>query len=127
MSSEKKDLSILYYLVQRKSHLCLPFLGIVRPQSRFPHLCVCEKFIYSQDRSTYFLQLNRHADRSWYIINRSQSHECGNWDCGRAIPFLSNCRYWLQCVSEKFGCLLPYMRNYKFSDVWLSTIMVPLC
>ncbi len=21
-------------------------------------------------------------------INRSQTHECGNWDCGRAIPYL---------------------------------------
>ncbi len=31
-------------------------------------------------------------------INHSQTHECGNWDCGRAIPFLgiyvSNFRYW---------------------------------
>jgi hypothetical protein len=24
----------------------------------------------------------------WEYINRSQTHECGNWDCGRAIPFL---------------------------------------
>ncbi len=28
------------------------------------------------------------ADRSWEYINRLQTHECGNWDCGRAIPFL---------------------------------------
>ncbi len=28
------------------------------------------------------------ADRSWEYINRSQTHQCGNWDCGRAIPFL---------------------------------------
>ncbi len=40
--------------LQGKSHLCIPFLGIVRPQSQFPHWCVCERFIYSQDRSTYF-------------------------------------------------------------------------
>jgi hypothetical protein len=25
-------------------------------------------------------------DRSWEYINRSQAHECGNWDWGRAIP-----------------------------------------
>ncbi len=35
-------------------------------------------------------------------INSSQTHECGNWDCGRAIPFLgifvSNFRYWLFAV-----------------------------
>jgi hypothetical protein len=23
-------------------------------------------------------------------INRSQTHECGNWDSGRTIPFLEN-------------------------------------
>ncbi len=39
---------------KKKSHLCIPFLGIARPQSQFPHSCVCERFIYSQDRSTYF-------------------------------------------------------------------------
>ncbi len=36
-----------------KSQLCIPFLGIARPHSRFPHSCVCERFIYSQDWSTY--------------------------------------------------------------------------
>ncbi len=38
--------------LQRKSNLCIPFLGIARPQSLFPHSCVCEGFIYSQDRSS---------------------------------------------------------------------------
>jgi hypothetical protein len=32
------------------------FLGL-SPQ--FPHSCVCERFMYSQNRSTYFLQQNR--------------------------------------------------------------------
>ncbi len=31
--------------LQRKSHLCIPFLGIARPQPQFPHSCVCERFI----------------------------------------------------------------------------------
>jgi hypothetical protein len=26
------------------------------------------------------------VDRSWEYINRSQTHECGNWHRGRAIP-----------------------------------------
>ncbi len=29
--------------LQRKSHLCIPFLGIARPQSQFTHSCVCER------------------------------------------------------------------------------------
>ncbi len=35
--------------LQGKSHLCISFLGIARPQSQFPHTFVCELFIYSQD------------------------------------------------------------------------------
>jgi hypothetical protein len=27
--------------LQRKSHLCILFLGITRPQYQFPHSCVC--------------------------------------------------------------------------------------
>jgi hypothetical protein len=33
--------------LQRKSYLSIFFLGIARPQSQFPHSCVCERFIYS--------------------------------------------------------------------------------
>jgi hypothetical protein len=44
--------------LQRKSNLCIPFLGIAGPTSQFPHSRVCERFVYFQDRSTYFLQQN---------------------------------------------------------------------
>jgi hypothetical protein len=47
----------------RKSYLCILFLGIALPQSQFPNLCVCERIIYSQDRSSYFLLQNRQMDR----------------------------------------------------------------
>jgi hypothetical protein len=43
-----------YTALQGKSHLFIPFLGIAWSQSHFLHSCVCERFIYSQDRSTYF-------------------------------------------------------------------------
>jgi hypothetical protein len=43
------------HALQRKNHLCIPFLGIAQPQSQFPHSCVCELFIYSQDRPTFCL------------------------------------------------------------------------
>ncbi len=39
--------STLLRTLQRKSHLCIPFVGIVRPQPQFQHSCVCERFIYS--------------------------------------------------------------------------------
>ncbi len=67
-----------------------------KEQSQFPHAFVCERFIYSRDRSTYF-PAPEYADRSWEYINRTQTHAWGNWDCSRAGPFLgiyvSNFRY----------------------------------
>ncbi len=65
--------------LQGKPHLCITFLGIARPQSQFPHSCVCERFIYSQDRSTYFPSAEQ-AGRSWKYINHSQICECRNWE-----------------------------------------------
>jgi hypothetical protein len=67
--------------LQRKSHLRIPFLGIARPQSEFPHSCVCERFICSHDRSAYS-DAGKYVDRPWEYINSSQTHECecGNWD-----------------------------------------------
>ncbi len=71
---------------------------------QFPHSCVYERFIYSQDRATYILQQNRHIG-SCECINRSQTHECENRDCGRAIPFLGifvlNVRYWFFAVRQE--------------------------
>ena len=33
----------------RKFETNIPRKGIARPQSQFPHLCVCERIIYSHD------------------------------------------------------------------------------
>ncbi len=64
--------------LQGKSHLCIPFLRIARPQSQFSHSCVCERFIYSQDRSKYFLQQNRQIDRgNIQIAHRHMNVEIG--------------------------------------------------
>ncbi len=68
----------LTHALQRKSHLCILRKGIARPQSHLPHSCVCER-LYSQDRSTYFPAAK--------YINRSRTHEYGNWDFGCIIPF----------------------------------------
>ncbi len=48
-------------ICRRKSYTArkIPFMysfsgNCATPQSRFPQSCVCERFIYSQDQSTYF-------------------------------------------------------------------------
>ncbi len=51
--------------------LCIGVVqGIARPQSQFPHSGVCERFIYSHDRSAYSAAGNTYVDRSWEYINR---------------------------------------------------------
>jgi hypothetical protein len=88
----------------RKIPFMYCFLGIARPQSQFPHSCVCEQFLNIARIGPLhiFPAAEYKADRWWEYINRSQTHECGNWDCGRAIPFLgifvSNFWYWFFAV-----------------------------
>ncbi len=63
----------------RKFETNIPRKGIARPQSQFTHSCVCERFIYSRDRSA-FSAAGKYVDRSLEYMNRPQTHECGNWD-----------------------------------------------
>ncbi len=58
-------------------------------RSRSPnfHIHVSVNDLYIPRMDPHF-PAAEYADRSWEYINRSQAHECGSWDCGRAIPFL---------------------------------------
>jgi hypothetical protein len=40
-------------------------------------------------------------DRSWDYINRSQTHECGNWGWGRAIPIKGIHKWDFRCSVAK--------------------------
>ncbi len=81
---------LLYHTAKtkcRKFETNIPRKGIWGPQSQFPHSCICERIIYSHDGSAFSAGGNMwKVDRSWEYINRSQTHECGNWGWGRAIP-----------------------------------------
>jgi hypothetical protein len=44
------------------------------------------------------------VDRSWEYINRSQAHECRNWDKGRAISFLGIHKWDFRCSVR--GCVV---------------------
>ncbi len=87
--------------LQRESHFCIPFLGIARPQSQFPQEYVRERFIYSQDRSTYFLQRNRQIDPGNIYISLTDAWmwKLGLWPRN---SFSGNIRYGsLQCGVKK--------------------------
>ncbi len=63
----------------------IPRKGIARPQSTmFTFMCLWAIYIFP--RSICPFCCRKYVDRSWEYINRSQTHECGNWDWGRAIP-----------------------------------------
>ncbi len=75
----------------------------------FPHLCVCERFLYSHDQSAYFAA-GKYVDRSWEYINCSQTHKCWNWDWGRSIPFLG---------IHKWDFLCSVKHKVKTTDIHL--------
>jgi hypothetical protein len=89
----------------RKFETNIPRKGIALPQSQFPQSCVCERFIYSQDRSAYSAA-GKNVDPSWEYINRSQTQECGKWDLDSAIPFLVEHKWDFRCSAVRLGQLI---------------------
>jgi hypothetical protein len=108
------------YALQRKSNFCIPILRIPRHNFHI-HVSVSDLYI-PRIGPHIFLQQNRQIDSGKYI-NRSQTHECGNWDWGRAAQFL----FWeylfrifgiasLQCVSAKI--LFKSGLTFKITHQW---------
>ncbi len=71
-------------------------IGASVPISTF--MCLWANYIFP--RWVCLFCWRNYVDRSWKYINRSQTHECGNWGWGRAIP-----RKWI------------YKRNFRCSVV----------
>ncbi len=95
-------------------------------QSQFPHSCVCERFIYSHDWSAYFAA-GKSVDRSWELVNRSQTHECGNWDWGPA-QFL----FWesingipLQCIRKHSSAFIMNVFHEGLSPFFWKILYTP--
>ncbi len=78
---------------------------------------ICERFIYFQDRSVYFAAA-KYVDRSQYI-NRSQTHECGNWDWSHAIL-----RKGIQYIH---GIFIAVRFNMQCTQVWISYFNFLFC
>ncbi len=57
-------------------------IGVSVPISTFMRLWA----IYIFPQSVCLFCWRKYVDRSWDYMNRSQTHECGNWGWGRAIP-----------------------------------------
>jgi hypothetical protein len=81
--------------LQRKSHLCIPFLGMCGLSPNF-HIHVSVGVLYIT-RNGPNISCSRIGRSIVGIYKSLKTHACGNWDCGRALPFLgifvSNFRY----------------------------------
>jgi hypothetical protein len=83
--------------------------------------------LYSHNRPAYSAA-GKYVDRSWEYINRSQTHECGNWDWGRAIPFLGIHKwdFAVVCMRFSWSVLLQYMHLWTkdLLDCFCSLLIV---
>ncbi len=109
--------------------------GITGPQSQFPHSCVCERIIYYHDFWVCLFFWRKYVDRSWEYVNRSQTHECGNWGWGRAIPrkgiYKRYCRcsagqlrlrHWLSDALTTRLDLISFQKFLKFRKTYADEI-----
>jgi len=68
------------------------------------------------DRSAYSAAV-KYANWFWEYMNRSQTHESGSWDWGRAIPFLglhkwdSRCSVYIYAIFLAFAVYLQERRQ----------------
>ncbi len=63
------------------------------------------------------------VDRSWEYINHSQTHECGNWDWGRAISRKGKHKWNVRCsVFEVFVCIIEthFRHELWYNICWSS-------
>jgi hypothetical protein len=96
------------------------FSGIARPRSQFLHSCVCERFIYCQDRSTYF-PAAEYSDRSWKYINLSQIYQYRNWETEIIILFEITVSFLGIHKWESVPNLRPQTVNREHSILFLWT------
>ncbi len=91
-------------------------------------MCLWEIYIFPG--SVHIFPAAEQADRSWEYINCSQTHEYGNWDCGRAIPFLgifvSNFRFWFfgvfsRCTSSFYLIIITFKSCFIFHNSFCLT------
>ncbi len=79
-------------------------IGVSVPISTFMSLWV----IYILPPSVCLFCWRKYVDRSWEHINPSQTHECGHWGWGRAIPRKGIHKWDFRCSVElkaAHGCL----------------------
>ncbi len=103
-SSKGDTVSFVQQALYRKFETKITRNETAWPHSQFPRSCICERFIYTHNRSANFAVLHFGTDRGNIHINHLQIHECGNWG-SRQHSFISgifvlNFRYSAFAVGE---------------------------
>ncbi len=88
---------------------------------------ICLWAIYLFRRSICLFCWRKYVDRSWEYLNSSQTHECRNWDWGRAISTKG-----LGIHKRDFRCTVPwqsyntiqYNIQYTLSGWVLNSVQV---
>ncbi len=79
---------------------------------KIPHSYVCERFIYSEDESTY-LAAAKQIDRSWKYINLSQIYECRNWETEHSSSVLE--------IRRLHQCTVSFLGIHKWKpDIYIG-------
>ncbi len=92
-----------------------------RPRSQFLYSCICERFIYSHNRSS--------ADRSWEYINRSKIHACGNWETEHynSVLEITRMRSFEENKNYNQTFLLDSHLSFRIISVLLRTSVQSIC
>jgi hypothetical protein len=108
----------MYSTLQRSFELCIPRNKTARPYSQFPYSDICERFMYSQDRSTFFCcsQIDRPMVGIYTIAHIYMNVETGT-EAAQQFPFWDIffqfsvwylcCERVPICLSFKIGMLHP--------------------
>ncbi len=94
----------------RKFETNIPRKGIVWPRSQFTFMCLWQIYIFPQ--SVCLFCCWKYVDWSREYINRSQTHECGNWDWSRAIPFLGIQKWGFSLPCSQYWWLYASRQNF---------------
>ncbi len=86
-------------------------IGVSVPISTFMRLWV----IYIFPWSVCLFCWRKYVDKSWDYINSSQTHECGNWGWGRAIPRKGTHKWVFRCSVYSFCRQIDKIHLYPSS------------
>ncbi len=96
-------------------------IGASVPISAF--MCLWANYIFPRWSCRFCWR--KYVDRSWEYINRSQTHKCGNWVWGRAIPRKGIYQRKHECGNWGWGRAIP--RKEYINGIALKSHTVYSC